>query len=726
MEHRLIRVRGVVQGVGYRPFVHRLALSLGVRGAVRNDTEGVLVDAHAPAEVLDEFTARLTSDAPPLARVESVAAGSGVGCPPADGFRIERSRDTAAEVVASLPPDVAVCDDCLAEMRDPSDRRFRHPFVTCTNCGPRFTITTGLPYDRPNTTMAPFAMCDACRAEYGDPADRRYHAQPLCCPACGPRLAPGAFDTAVRTLHDGGIVAVKGIGGYHLMCDATNASAVHRLRHRKRRGDKPFAIMVAHLGLLDGIASASVPEAAALASPQRPIVLLRKQARDGWAEHAAPGAAEVGVMLPNAPLHHLLADEVPVMVCTSGNVADEPIVTDDADAMDRLAGLADAWLAHDRPIHTPCDDSVVRVVRGAAVPVRRSRGYVPLPVHLGPAGGLAPVLAMGGDLKGTVCVAAGDEAWMSQHLGDHGELATYRAAHRAARQLLDLVRVTPVVVAVDAHPAYLSSRLGREIAADLGVPVVEVQHHHAHLAALLAEHGHPGPAVGFAFDGTGYGPDGTIWGGEVLVGDAAAVRRAAHLRPVRLAGGDAAVEHPERAAEAHLRAAALCDAPPHPAPAVLTSSMGRLFDAIASIAGVRHHVDYEAQAAIELQAAADPSAEGSYWFPDPDGTGAIDPAPVVTAAAADVAAGLPAGVVSTRFHRAVVDLVVRTAYRLRDHLGVHTVALTGGVFQNALLLDGCIDALDAAGGFEVLWHRQVPTNDGGLALGQAAVAGRRR
>lgn len=726
MEHRLIRVRGVVQGVGYRPFVHRLARSLGVHGTVRNDTEGVLVEAHAPAEVLDRFTARLSSDAPPLARVESVEARPGGGPATADGFRIVESYDTATQVVASLPPDVAVCDECLAEMRDPADRRYRHPFVTCTNCGPRFTITTALPYDRPNTTMAGFPMCVECDREYHDPTDRRHHAQPLCCPACGPRLPAGAFDEAVHVLRSGGVVAVKGIGGYHLMCDATNDEAVRRLRTRKRRGDKPFAVMLAYAGLLDGFADASTTERSVLTSPQRPIVLVRKQTRHGWPEHAAPEASEVGVMLPNAPLHHLLLDGLPVLVCTSGNVADEPIVTDDDDARDRLATLADAWLAHDRPIHTPCDDSVVRVVRDRAVPVRRSRGYVPLPVHLGAAGGLAPVLAMGGDLKGAVCVATGDEAWLSQHLGDHGELATYRAAHRAAQQLLDLVRVRPVVVAVDAHPAYLSARLGREIAAELRVPVVEVQHHHGHLAAALAEHGHPGPAIGFTFDGTGYGPDGTIWGGEVLVGDAAAVRRVAYLRPVPLPGGDAAVEHPERAAQAHLRAAGLLDAAPHPAPAVPTSSMGRLFDAIASIAGVRHRADYEAQAAIELQAAADPTAEGSYRFAAPDAAGAIDAAPVVAAAAADVANGASAGVVSTRCHRAVIDLVAQTACRLRDHLGVHTVALTGGVFQNALLLDGCVDALDALGGFEVLWHQQVPTNDGGLALGQAAVAGRRR
>lgn len=771
---RLIRVRGVVQGVGFRPFVHHLANSLGLDGTVCNDPDGVLIDAAGTAEVLDEFQRRLTADAPVLAQVHSLEVGqqpshAPVHDPardPVHGFHIIASIHCDAASITSLPPDVAVCDLCLAEMRDAGDRRYRYPFVTCTACGPRFTITTSLPYDRPNTTMAGFPLCPACRTEYEDPADRRYHAQPLACPVCGPHLAlvdaggtvvhrrDAALVAAQRLIAEGAVVAIKSLGGYHLVCDATNADAVTSLRTRKRRGAKPFAVMVARPATAAEAAAVSPLEHAALTSLQRPIVLLRRHpagssvASVAWAEHVAPGAADVGVMLPSAPLHHLLLDglSTAVIVCTSGNVADEPIANDDVDALARLAGLADAWLMHDRPIHTPCDDSVVRAVGSAIVPLRRARGFTPLPVQFGRAApnGVAPVLAMGGDLKGAVCVADGNSAWLSQHLGDHGQLATYRAARHAAQQMLHLVRVTPAIIAVDSHPGYLSARLGRELAAEWGVEVVAVQHHHAHVAALLAEHGHPGPVIGFAFDGTGYGPDATIWGGEVLVGSAAGVVRAAHLRPVLLAGGDAAVEHPRRSALAHLWAAglewderlpAVRDTPDDEQRllrrqftggsfSVPTSSMGRLFDAVASLTGIRHSVDYEAQAAIELEAAADANADGSYAFGRTDPEAAFDAAPVISAVCAEVLAGEPTGAIAMRFHRAVIALVVSEAGRLRKAYGLHAVGLTGGVFQNTLLVEGCVDALRGAD-FEVLQHRLVPTNDGGLALGQALVAARR-
>ena len=768
VQRRLVRVRGVVQGVGFRPFVHHLATSLHLDGTVCNDPDGVLIDATGAAETLDEFQRRLTTEAPALAQVFSVEVEETrtEPQPPADatGFRIIESVQRNAGSVTMLPPDVAVCEQCLAEMRDPGDRRYRYPFVTCTACGPRFTITTALPYDRPNTTMAGFPLCEACRVEYEDPADRRYHAQPLACPACGPHLvlvdASGAVlhrrDSALlaaqRLIADGAIVAVKSLGGYHLVCDATNAAAVGELRARKRRGNKPFAVMVSNPSTAARVARVSPPELDALTSPQRPIVLLRRHTTDGsiaWVDHVAPGAADVGVMLPSAPLHHLLLDGLAtaVIVCTSGNIADEPIVIDDEDAIERLAALADAWLVHDRPIHVPCDDSVVRAVGGAVVPVRRARGFTPLPVQLGAAApkGVASVLAMGGDLKGAVCVAVDGNAWLSQHLGDHGQLATYSAARNAAQQMLRLLRATPSIVAVDTHPGYLSARLGRELAAEWGIEVVAVQHHHAHVAALLAEHRHPGPIIAFAFDGTGYGPDATIWGGEVMVGSATEVRRVAHLRTVLLPGGDAAVEHPRRSALAHLWAAGAAwdeRLPPVAAtPAheqrllrqqfaggsftVPTSSMGRLFDAVASLTGVRHSVDYEAQAAIELEAVADLAASGSYTFGRADAAGAIDAAPVITAVCADVLAGESAGAISMRFHRAVITLVVSEAQRLRGAHGLHTVGLTGGVFQNTLLVEGCIEALHAAD-FEVLRHRLVPTNDGGLALGQALVAARRK
>jgi len=759
-----LRVTGVVQGVGFRPFVHRLATSLELQGTVRNDAAGVLIDVVGPTDVVDEFVRRVASDAPPLASVTGVTVvdDDSPAAATAEGFRIIASDDSAAAAITALPPDVAVCDECLAEMRDSADRRYRYPFVTCTQCGPRFTITRHLPYDRPNTTMAGFVLCPACQAEYDDPADRRYHAQPLACPACGPRLtlhtAHGVVaqrDDALRgaqQLIDGGaIVAVKGIGGYHLVCDATNAVAVGTLRARKLRGAKPFAVLVADVAALTGLAAVSASEQRALVSPQRPIVLLRRNAgAAGWPELVAPAAADVGVMLPSSPVQHLLLDGLgtQVVVCTSGNVADEPIVTDDADALSRLSGIADAWLTNDRPIHSACDDSIVRARGAVVVPLRRARGFTPLPVRL--ADDAPAVLAMGGDLKGALCLAVGGQAFMSQHLGDHGQLATYRAARQAALQLVDLLRTVPAAVAIDAHPGYLSARLGRELAAEWGVPEVEVQHHHAHVVSVMAEHGVHGPVVGVAFDGTGYGPDGTIWGGEILQASAAGFIRVGHLRPIALPGGDAAIEHPARTALAHLWAAGVEWDPRLPAVAavpeadrqvlrtqlgrgvhtVATSSMGRLFDAVAALAGVRQRVDYEAQAAIELEAVLDPLECGAYAFPPADASGAVDCALVIRAVAADALAGTPATTISARFHSALVSHVVHEVSRSVCDTKAGgggggparaAVVLSGGVFQNAWLADACEAAL-VREGCTVLTHRLVPTNDGGLALGQAVIA----
>jgi hydrogenase maturation protein HypF len=759
-ERRIVRVGGVVQGVGFRPFVSRLAASLGVSGSVCNDGRGVVIDATAAPDVLDDLQRGLVELAPPLARVTRVAARK-VRPKVASGsvtFEIVESRPSTHAVIA-LAPDSAVCPACLAEMRDPDDRRYRYPFVTCTECGPRFTITRALPYDRPNTTMAGFALCAECQAEYDSTADRRFHAQPLACPACGPRLsmvdstgqqvACGdlALTAAQRLLDSGAIVAVKGIGGYQLVCDATNSEAVARLRARKHRGAKPLAVLVAESDVVAPFVSISAAELGALTSPQRPIVLLRRTDRseDEWPALVAPDAAHLGVMLPCSPVQHLLLDGLgtPAVVCTSGNVAGEPMAIDDDDALERLGNIADAWLVNDRPIHSCCDDSVVRVHDDRVVPLRRSRGFVPLPIDLASStASVAPtVLAMGGDLKGALCVAAGGQAFMSQHLGDHGQLATYHAARRSVEQLVELAGGTVDRVAIDCHPAYLSSRLGRELAARWRVPVVEVQHHHAHVASLIAESGRSGEVIGIAFDGTGYGTDGTIWGGEVLVATAARAERAAHLRAVALPGGDAAIEHPARSALAHLWAAGVQWNPALPCVAAVsaaeqaivrsqlgrrcltvpTSSMGRLFDAVASLAGVRHTVDYEAQAAIELEAVADPAAEGSYAFGPVDAVGAIDSAPVVAAVVRDVLAGVPAAVVAMRFHRAVVGLVADASLSIRAAGGPNIVALTGGVFQNLLLLEGCREVLDGLG-FEVLHHQLVPTNDGGLALGQALVA----
>jgi hydrogenase maturation protein HypF len=537
-----VRVAGLVQGVGFRPHVHRLATAAGLSGFVGNDGAGVFAEVEGPRAAVDGFLVRLVGEAPPLARPDRVEAVE-VPCRGGAGFAIVESRDGAG-VATYVAPDAAVCDDCLAELFDPADRRHRYPFITCANCGPRFTITTALPYDRPSTTMAGFELCAACAAEYGDPADRRFHAQPLACAACGPDLwlegadgavagSDAAIAAAQRLLVGGAVVAVKGLGGYHLACDARSDAAVDLLRRRKRRPDKPFAIMVPDLDACRALAEVDEAEAALLASPARPIVLVRSRRGATVSAAVAPDTPRLGVMLPYAPLHHLLFAPVPgdgapvpgALVMTSGNLTDEPICFEDGDARDRLGGLADAFLVHDRPIHVPCDDSVMRVVGGAPLPLRRSRGYAPLPVRL-PADAPA-VLAVGGELKNTFCLARGHDAWLGQHIGDMGSVASLAAFERSTAQLRSLYGVEPAVVAADLHPGYHTTAWAERSGPG---PVRRVQHHHAHLAALLAEHGEPVDAevIGVVFDGTGYGADGTIWGGEILVGGYAAVERAGH------------------------------------------------------------------------------------------------------------------------------------------------------------------------------------------------------
>jgi hydrogenase maturation protein HypF len=679
------------------------------------------------------------------------------------GFRIvESGTDVAGRTL--VPPDVATCDDCLAELADPADRRYRYPFINCTSCGPRFTIIRSLPYDRPATTMAGFPLCDECAAEYNDPLDRRYHAQPVACPSCGPQLAleqNGAVltgtDVVLAAAHAaiaaGQVVAVKGIGGWHLACDATSDGALQRLRERKGRVDKPFAVLVADLDAAREVAEINDEEAAALASPARPIVLVPRRAGAPLSLLVAPGNPLVGLLLPYAPLHHLLLQPVPGsatpapahLVLTSGNRSNEPICFDDTEARERLAGLADAFVGHDRPIQVPCDDSVVRIVDGVEQPVRRSRGYAPLPVTL-PVD-VVPVLAVGGELTNTFCLASGRHAWVSQHIGDMENLETLVAFERSVEQFRSMYGIDPVVIATDRHPGYLTRRWAFEHAA--GRPVVEVQHHHAHVAALLAEHGRSGPVIGFVFDGTGYAADSTgrasIWGGEVLVADLDGFERVAHLADLPLPGGDAGVRNPCRIALAYLAAAGIAPDPRLPAVAactdeerrivvrqvergvgcVPTSSMGRLFDAVASLLGVRHRVTYEAQAAIELEVlagTAEPGAPRRLRFGS--GGGTINPVPVLCDLTRDLLAGADPAALALDLHRAVVDTMVEQAITVRARTGLATAALTGGVFQNALLARLARHGLEAQG-FEVLGHRLVPPNDGGLALGQAVIAGRR-
>ena len=750
-----VYVRGVVQGVGFRPFVYTTAAALALTGSVRNDSSGAIIEVEGSTTDLDDFMAALGHRAPPLAVIESVETQD-IPVVGGTGFVIaDTSRSDGGRTLAS--PDVAMCADCSAEQRDPANRRYRHAFVNCTNCGPRFTIIASLPYDRATTTMAGFPMCPQCAHEYHDPADRRFHAQPVCCPDCGPTLrhrsadgaetrGEAALTDARQLLRDGGILAVKGIGGYHLACDAGNERAVAELRARKRRGDKPFAVMVADLSVARRVADIDEASQRLLCGPQRPIVLMPRLAGAPVADSVAPHNPDLGVMLAYTPVHTLLfglpGDQPgpPVLVMTSGNLGGEPICSTDDDALQRLSGLADGWLMHDRPILVPCDDSVVRVVNGMELPIRRSRGYAPLPVALPVP--VAPTLAVGGDLKNTLAIADQKYAWLSQHIGDMDDLATLTAFDSAQQQLEALTGVTPEILVADSHPGYRSTAWAQRHAD--GRPVRSVQHHHAHIAAVMAEHGLDGSqrVLGFAFDGTGYGPDKAIWGGEVLLADYKGYQRLAQLKYVPLPGGDVSVLRPYRMALSHLWAASMgWDEDLHPVRAcpdaerrillhqletglgcAPTSSMGRLFDAVSALAGVRQTVAYEAQAAIELEGLSRDCDCGTtaYTFGIDRGRSPaiIDPAPVLAAVISDVRAGASVGVIGARFHRAIAALVVELAQTASPER--HTVALSGGVFQNGLLLRLVLQTLRARD-FDVLTHRLVPPNDGGLALGQLLI-----
>lgn len=755
-----ITVTGVVQGVGFRPFVHRIASELGLAGFVGNDSGAVFVEVQGDPARVGEFAHRLRAQAPPLARISALSVvdvAPDTAC--SSEFRIVASQP-AAGAKTPIPPDIAVCGDCLAELFDPDDRRYRHPFITCTNCGPRFTIIRALPYDRPATTMSGFAMCERCAAEYRDPTDRRFHAQPIACPDCGPSLwfssaagqitgVDAALAATQRALAEGAVVAIKGIGGYHLACVVENEAAVGALRARKARGAKPFAMLVRDLVVARRYAFIDDSEAAVLCSPARPIVLLRRRPRHDTAPLAdavAPGSPLLGLMLPYSPIHHLLTAPVPgadapvpdALVLTSANRSDEPICFTDDDAAHRLPALCDAVLDHDRLIHVPCDDSVLRVVDDDELPIRRSRGYAPLPIQLDIAG--PAVLAVGGELKNTCCLTDGSRAYLSGHIGDMGTWETLRAFERAVAQLGE-IRGTPARLAADLHPGYHTRSWAERHAGDR--PLDLVQHHHAHVVSLLAEHGRLGePIVGVSFDGTGYGCDQTIWGGEILrLGrDSQRFVRAGHLLPVPLPGGDAAVRNPWRMALSQLWLAGVGWTPDlapvaaaTPAELRLTrsqlesgtgcvpcSSMGRLFDAVASLLGVRHRIDYEGQAAIELEALAysapdDPPALPLTVRPD----GVIDPCTMVQTMVSALHAGMPPAVLAAAFHHAVADAVAAVVGQVAGQ--VRLVGLTGGVFQNVLLLRACRERLQR-NGFELLTHHTVPPNDGGLALGQAVIS----
>jgi hydrogenase maturation protein HypF len=750
LEGRRIEVEGVVQGVGFRPWVFRLAREQGLSGRVLNDDHGVTIDAFGAGPALAAFVDRLRGTPPPAASITSLRATAIPADERAsDAFEIVESRAAGRRRV-SIPPDLATCPECADEVLDPANRRYRYPFTNCTSCGPRLTIARGVPYDRALTTMSGFRMCARCQAEYDDPRDRRFHAQPNACPECGPRLralgptgAPVPGDpvkAAADALRSGLTVAVKGIGGFHLACDATSGAAVCVLRARKRREEKPLAVMVRDLATADQMAELSDAEAALLTAVERPIVLLRRREGCTLSPEVAPGSPLVGLMLPYSPLHLLLLREAGhALVMTSANASGEPMIVADDEAVERLRAMADLFLVHDREIETRCDDSVARVVAGRPVLLRRSRGYVPRPVRLArPV--VAPILACGGHLKNTFCLAEGREAWMGPHVGDLETMESLRAFTAAVERMEEFLGITPEIVAHDLHPDYATTLYAQTRRESVRVAV---QHHHAHVAAAMAEHGLEGPVIGVAYDGTGFGTDRTAWGGELLLADYARFERLATLRPLLLPGGEAAIHEVWRLALALLEDAFGEEAPldrfplfgGDRAPAVDVARQmirrgfnvprahgaGRYFDAVASLVLGRASVSFEGQAALEWNNVADRGETGAYGFViDRDRTPwEVDLRPTVRQVVRDVLAGVTPGVVSARFHNTLVAAtadLVREAVRLH---GVGPVVLTGGCFQNDLLTEGVLGELS---GLDVRVHAQVPPGDGGLALGQALVA----
>lgn len=802
-----IHITGTVQGVGFRPFVYNLAIRYNLTGWVRNTSAGVDIEVDGAPEVLEAFIRALREEVPPLARIDTfdithqLSQGHNT-------FEIIHSISHPEDFIP-ISPDVSICSDCLRELFDPTNRRYRYPFINCTNCGPRFTIIKDIPYDRPNTTMVGFPLCPECDKEYNDPTNRRFHAQPVACPVCGPKVwlentprtdQPISFDRLpVRSqpsesgdevirktqqlLHNGKIVAIKGLGGFHLACDATNSEAVTELRQRKLRVDKPFAVMMPDIATVELYCIVNEAERELLLSRQRPIVILRRCPESSIVPQVAPGQATVAVMLPYTPLHYLLFADFnsssPLLppsayVMTSGNLSEEPIATDNEEARQRLSVLCDAFLMHDRSIRTRCDDSVVRIVfdqsaktnsssvvsSHQALFTRRSRGYAPDPIHL--PFDITPILATGPELKNTFCLARGPYAFLSHHIGDLENYETLQSFEDGIAHFERLFRIHPAVIACDLHPNYLATRYALERAQHEELPIFSVQHHHAHIAACMADNALPEdqPVIGVAFDGTGYGPDGTIWGGEFLLADYHNFQRLAHLADVPLPGGDTATRQPWRIALSWLHKcgmewdkelapvrAAICDQPlpgintlaviqhqlTHHVNAPSTSSMGRLFDAIAALAGLRQIVNYEAQAAIEFEAIADPLEKGIYPFnisseknlrnnnPNPSQKSyIIDPSPLLGRLLIDLKQHTPIPVISARFHNGVAEMVCNVVTTLRHDTGVSQVVLSGGVWQNTTLLTKTVVLLQN-NGLIVHLHQQVPPNDGGISLGQAMI-----
>jgi hydrogenase maturation protein HypF len=749
-----IEIRGVVQGVGFRPFVYRIATRLQIRGWVLNSSSGAVIESEGAAAAVERFLAALARDLPPLARIDHMGITE-LSPRGQQQFVIRDSEPAAATSLALVPPDIAPCADCLREIADPHDRRYAYPFTNCTNCGPRYSMIREVPYDRARTTMAMFRMCALCQAEYDDPSHRRFHAEPNACPACGPRLglvstgSPGfdghhhAILARVRDLlRDGQIVAVKGVGGFHLACDAGHDAAVRRLREHKRRSGKAFALMVRDIEAAEKLCHITDADRSWLLSPSRPIVLLprrKSSATSSISAHVAPGTSRLGLMLPPTPLHHLLFESSngpDALVMTSGNVSEEPIVSRNQDAWPRLRHLADWFLFHNRDIQTAVDDSVLQTFAGSPYPVRRSRGFAPEPIDIGRP--VHSILACGGELKSAFCLTKDQSAILSQHIGDLENLETMEFFRDTLCHLQRFFAISPAAAVHDLHPNYLSSRFARE---ESGLPAIGVQHHHAHIASCMADNGLTGRVIGVALDGTGYGLDGRIWGGEFLTCRYAAFRRHGHLRYVPLAGGDRAIRQPWRSALAYLRSIPHSPAIPSlplfaQVPArelaivetmlarqlqtVETSSCGRLFDAVASLTGLCQEATYEGQAAIELEMVAG-DAVGVYPF---ELAGAdpfqLDMRPAIAAIVGEVRRGVSVSTIASRFHNTMAQVVVDACEQIRASENLNRVCLSGGTFQNIRLLTLSVEGLRRKN-FEVFVHRRVPTNDGGLALGQAMI-----
>ena len=748
---RRIEIRGVVQGVGFRPWIYRLATERGLAGHVRNDASGITIEAFGPEDALDAFVRQLEAAPPPAAAIRELRSSAIPPTATVDTFSILHGEENAERRVC-IPPDLPTCAACLSELFDPADRRYRYPFINCTDCGPRFTITRDVPYDRPATTMAAFRMCLACQREYESADSRRFHAQPNACPACGPQLEllrpdgttvehDDTITTVAAALVAGHVVAIKGLGGFHLACDATSPDAVHRLRARKRRDEKPFAVMVRDLDHAEELARFNEVERRLLASIERPIVLVTRRGDCALAPEVAPRNPLVGLLLPYTPLHHLLVKDVGrPLVMTSGNVSEEPLAYRNDEALHRLAGMADLFLTHDREIETRCDDSVARVIARRPVVLRRARGYVPRPVRVSPPFSV-PVLACGGLLKNTFCIGAGDSAHLGPHIGDLENLETYRSFEESVARMERFLRVTPQVIAYDLHPEYLPTKyaLGRP------EPIkISVQHHHAHVASAMAEHALTGPVIGVAYDGTGYGTDGTAWGGEVMVARHETFDRVATLRAVPLAGGDAAIRHPWRIALALVEEAFDGEAPLDALRLFSTISAqdlvvvrqmlgvrfrsplahgaGRYFDGIGSLVLLRPDSRYEGQIALEWNVVADPAEARRYGYEidRQQSPWTIDLRPMVRDVVRDVLSGVSPSMISACFHNTLVAATAEVVHSVAAVHGPLPVVLTGGCFQNPRLTEGLARAL--ASRFAVHLHRDVPPGDGGLALGQAVVA----